>query len=77
MSKERTTELAKQIREAANHQDPMARCAVELVKLTLADLQEKLVEAEEKDMLRTQGAVRQFRRLYNELTKTPPTITKE
>lgn len=77
MAKERVTELAKLLREAANNQDPMARYAVELVKLTIADLQEKLVEADEKDMLRTQGAARQFRRLYNELTRTPPTITKE
>lgn len=76
MAKEKATELAKLLREAAN-QDPMARYAVELVKLTYDDLKEKLVEADEKDMLRVQGAVRQFRRLYNELTKTPPSITKE
>lgn len=76
MAKERATELAKLLREAAS-QDPMARHAVELVKLTYDDLKEKLVEADEKDMLRLQGAVRQFRKLYTELTKTPPTITKE
>jgi N-acetylglucosamine kinase-like BadF-type ATPase len=75
--KEQVTELAKRLREAAKLGDPTARAAVELVQLICDDLKEKLVEANGEDMLRLQGAARQFRKIHTELTKTPATINQE
>lgn len=74
MSKARTAELAQKLREAAQMHDPSARAAIELVKLTCDGLKESLVGADGNDMLRAQGAVREFAKLLRELTTTPPSI---
>lgn len=72
--KVRAMEQAKALREAAQLHDPMARGAVELLRLTVEDLKDRLVDADGNDMLRLQGAIRQFSRLHRELTVTPPAI---
>lgn len=72
--KERKADLEKKLREAAQLQDPLAKAAIELVKLTGDSLKESLVNAAEEDMLRIQGAAREFARLHKELTTTPPSI---
>lgn len=77
MAKDRTTELAAKIREAAHLLDPIARAAIELVQLSLADVKESLVSAEGDDMLRTQGAARHLAKLHRELTTTPPNINAQ
>lgn len=74
MANPRVVELQQRLREAHTLHDPCARMAVELVKLTVEDLKDSLVGADGDDMLRLQGAVRVFRKLYNELTTTPPNI---
>jgi N-acetylglucosamine kinase-like BadF-type ATPase len=70
--KEKITELAKALREAAKRQDPLARATIQLVQLTADSLKDSLVETDGEDMLRLQGAVRHFNRLHRELTTTPP-----
>jgi hypothetical protein len=77
MSKERITELAKQLREAAAAQDPLARAVIELVKLSGEAAKESLVAADGNDMLRAQGAVRQFEKLHKELTTNPPPMRRQ
>lgn len=77
MSKERITELAKQLREAAATQDPLARAVIELVKLSGEAAKESLVAADGNDMLRAQGAVRQFEKLHKELTTNPPQLRRQ
>lgn len=72
--KDQVTELAKRLRDAAQMQDPIAKAAIELVKLSADDLKERLVDADGEDMLRVQGAAQQFNRLYRELTTNPPSI---
>lgn len=74
--KERLAELAKKLREAAVMQDPLARAAIEFVKLSGDELKESLVSADGEDMYRVQGAARHMAKLYKELTVEPPTITK-
>lgn len=69
----RITDLASRVREARN-QDPQARYAVELVQLTYEDLKERLVDADDTDMYRLQGAARRFKQLHGELTRTPPNL---
>lgn len=77
MSKERVAELAKQLREAANAQDPAAKAAIELVKLCGDAAKESLVSADGNDMLRAQGAVRSFEKLHKELTTNPPQMRRQ
>lgn len=74
--KEKATELAKKLREAAFAQDPIARAAIELVKLSVDEAKESLVSADGEDMYRVQGAARHMAKLYRELTTEPPSITK-
>jgi len=73
-TKDRLAELAKQLRDAAKQQDPIAKAVVELVRLSIAELQESLVSAEADDMLRVQGAARYLTKLHKELTVIPPTL---
>lgn len=68
------TELATRLREAARLQDPIAKTAVDLVRLSLDSLKESLVLVDGDDMLRKQGAARELQRLYKELTIAPPSI---
>lgn len=75
-AKERATELAKKLRDAAFAQDPTARAVIELLKLSVDEAKESLVSADGEDMLRVQGAARHMAKLYRELTVEPPTITK-
>jgi hypothetical protein len=75
MSKERITDLAKQLRDAARMQDPVARAAIELVKLSSDAAKESLVTAEGDGILRAQGEARAMARLHRELTTIPPSIT--
>lgn len=74
MAKDRATQLAAQIREAANLHDPAARACIELVKLQLDSVKDTLVSAEGEDMLRHQGVARHLTKVYKELTVTPPNI---
>lgn len=74
--KERLAELAKKLRDAAMTQDPLARAAIEFVKLSGDELKESLVSADGEDMYRVQGAARHMAKLYRELTVEPPSITK-
>ncbi len=74
--KERKLELAKTVREAAFKQEPLARATIELVKLTVEDIKESLVSAEGEDIHRLQGAARELRRLYRELTTDSPSAAK-
>lgn len=77
MSKERVTELAKQLREAAQLMDPIARAAIDLVKLASEAAKESLVSAEGDDMLRQQGAARHLTKLHTELTTNPPQLRRQ
>lgn len=72
--KERKLELAKTVREAAQKQEPVSRAIIELVKLTIDDIKESLVSAEREDIHRLQGAARELRRLYRELTTDSPSV---
>lgn len=74
MAKDRATQLAAQIREAASLHDPLARACIELVKLSLDAVKDTLVSAEGEDMLRQQGVARHLSKLHRELTVTPPNI---
>lgn len=70
--------LAKVIREAAKVQlDPVAKAAIELVKLSGDMAKESLVGADGDDMLRHQGAARQLDKLYRELTQDPPQTRRQ
>lgn len=75
MAKDRVTELAGQIRDSAKLHDPIAKAAVELIKLSLDAAKESLVNADGEDMLRVQGAARHLAKLHKELTTIPPSIT--
>lgn len=77
MSRERVTELAKQLREAAYALDPVAKAAIELVKLSSEAAKESLVSADGDDMLRAQGAARHFDKLHKELTTNPPQLRRQ
>lgn len=77
MSKEKITDLAKRLREAAQAQDPIAQAVIELVKLSSEAAKERLVSAGGDDMLREQGAARCFDKLHKELTTNPPSIGQE
>lgn len=77
MSKERVTELAKQLREAAQAQDPVAKAAIQLIQLSCDAAKESLVSADGNDMLRSQGAVRSFEKLHKELTTNPPQMRRQ
>lgn len=74
--KDRQTELSARIRDMAKQQDPVAQAAIELVGVLLEAAKESLVTTDGNDMLRKQGAARQLKNLYDELTTTPPTIPK-
>lgn len=76
MSKERITAVAAQLRDAANTMDPIARAAIELVKLSAEAVKESLVTAEGDDMLRQQGAARHLSKMLTELTTQPPQIPR-
>ena len=70
--RERVVELAKSLREAAFAQDPAARAAIELLKVSLEESKESLVRASGEDMYREQGAARCMAKLLKELTAEPP-----
>lgn len=72
--KERVTELQKQLREGFFTQDRYARMTVEMLKLSVEELQVSLVTAEGEDIPRQQGAARYLTKLLRELTTQPPTI---
>jgi exopolyphosphatase/pppGpp-phosphohydrolase len=76
-AREQAVELARQLREYTELHDQAARTAVKLIETTVEELRDRLVEASGDDMLRTQGAVRQFAKLHKELTTKPPTIQPE
>lgn len=77
MAKDRETELAGKLRDAARLSDPIAKAAVELVKLSMDSVKESLVAAAGDDMLRMQGAARYLQKLHKELTTEPPKIVRE
>lgn len=74
MSKARITELTKQLRDAVTLHDPIAKFAIELVKLICDASKESLVSADGNDMLRSQGAVRILEKLHHDLTTKPAHI---
>jgi hypothetical protein len=74
MSRDRITELASRLRDAARLQDPLAQAVIELVKLSGEGAKESLVTAEGDDMLRLQGAARHMAKLHKELTTQPPSV---
>jgi hypothetical protein len=74
MSRDKVTEIASRLRDAARLQDPFALAAIELVKLSSDAAKESLVSAEGDDMLRLQGAARHLTKLHKELTTQPPGI---
>lgn len=76
-TKEQLTELARQLREAGQQQDPIAQAAIRLIALVVTEQKDSLVSAEGDDMLRMQGAARRFTKLHTELTTTPPNIAQE
>lgn len=51
----------------------MARMAIELVQRKAEEMRDKLVEAVGDDLLKRQGAAQEFKKLYVELTRKPPT----
>jgi len=73
--KDRVTELQKSLRDGFFQQDRFARMTVELLKLSIEELQVSLVTAEGEDIPRQQGAARYMTRLLRELTTQPPTIS--
>ncbi len=77
MSKARKAELEAMLRKAAREGDPVARATVELVKLTLDETRESLVDAAGDDMLRVQGSARQLGKILKGLTVEPPTTRQE
>lgn len=77
MAKDRVTQLAAQVREAAHLHDPVARAVIELVKLSLEDVKERLVMEQGEDMVRTQGIGRYLTKLHKELTTVPPNIVRQ
>ena len=77
MAKERTTELAAQIRKAVHLHDPVAKACIDLVKEALDDAKDSLVLTDGEDMLRTQGTARYLTKLYRELTTVPPNINPQ
>ena len=70
------TNLIAQLRDAAHRQDPAAQAAIKLVKLSAEAAKESLVSTDGDDMLRAQGAARQYVKLHTELTTTPPNISE-
>ncbi len=74
INRERVTELAAKLRDAAKLNEPIAMAAVELIKLTLDETKESLVDAVGDDMLRKQGVAQELKRLHRELTVAPPNI---
>jgi hypothetical protein len=76
MTKAATTELTQRLRDLAKTQDPIAKAVIELIRLHMQAGKDALVSADGDAMLRTQGAVRAFEKLYTDLTKTPPNITE-
>lgn len=77
-SKQRKTDLAKTVREAAMRGDLTAKAAISLIDSTAQAASSNLVRAIDHDsMLREQGAARELQRLLKELTTEPPTISKD
>lgn len=75
--KERAAELVAKLRDAAALHDPLARAAIELLKITVDEAKESLVAAtDHADMLRLQGGVKTLQKLHKELTTQPPNIIK-
>lgn len=74
MAKKEITVLAERLRVAAEQHDPIARAAIELVKLCADEAKESLVGADGDDMLRLQGEARRLQKLHRELTVTPPKL---
>ena len=72
--KERRARLAEQVRNAARQLDPVARAAIDYIRLLELEAKEQLVHASGEDMLRTQGAARGLGKAFTELTTIPPNI---
>lgn len=70
----RAAELTQQLRDQAKAQDPIARAAIELIRLHGEMQKDSLVDAVGDDMLRAQGAARQLKKLHTDLTKAPANI---
>lgn len=69
--KERAAEQTRRLRDAAAQQDPLARSVVDLLRYSFEDAKERLVDASGDDLLRTQGAAKQLKKLIGDLTRTP------
>lgn len=74
-TKERRVALTKALREAAAKEEPLARMAIEMVKLSGDEAKESLVSAEGEDIHRLQGAARHMIALYRDLTRDPMNVT--
>jgi len=74
MAKDQTAELSRRLREAAQLQDPVAKAAIELVRLSIENVKESLVTADGEDMYRLQGTARYLSRMLRDLTVDPPAI---
>lgn len=70
-AKAQVAELVQRLHSAYATQDPVARAAVDLVKLLSDEAKESLVTAAEGDMLRVQGAARALNKLHSDLTSKP------
>lgn len=70
--KERAAELAARLRDAVMLQDPLALTVVALLKASIEQLKESLVQSSGDDTLRLQGAAQSFHKLHKELTTRPP-----
>lgn len=70
--KERAAELAARLRDAVMLQDPLALTVVALLKASIEQLKESLVQSSGDDTLRLQGAAQSFYKLHKELTTRPP-----
>lgn len=72
MSRAKVAEIVHRLREAAYLQDPIAKAAIEMIRLSAEVTRESLVAADGNDMLRLQGAVRQLDKLHKDLITKPP-----
>lgn len=74
VSKDQLAETVKRLRDLYLEGDPIARAAVDVIKLSAEAVKESLVTADDNDMLRKQGAARYLRSLYREVTTAPHKI---
>lgn len=74
MARDKITELAQRLRDAARQQDPYALAVIDLMKLSVDRAKDGLVTAEGDGILRVQGEARGFAKLLRELTTVPPSM---